>query len=57
MNIRNKYNLLSSEERDLNLINKIKVLKDQCIIEQNKEYYYLSNLLTVDIYIDNELYR
>jgi predicted negative regulator of RcsB-dependent stress response len=52
MSIREKYQLLATENYNLELLNKIKVLRDQCIFEQNKEYYYLCNLLIIDICIE-----
>lgn len=52
MDIREKYNLLSKQAYSHELINQVKDLRDQAILSQNREYYYLANLLIVDIYID-----
>lgn len=52
MTIREKYNILSAQKYDDKLIDRIKILRDQCLLEQNKEYFYLCNLLIIDIYIE-----
>ena len=52
MTIREKYNILTTYVRDDKLIDMIKGLRDQCLLEQNKEYLYLCNLLIIDIYIE-----
>lgn len=57
MDIKEKYQqLLKNENKTLYLIDKVKTLRDQCVMEQNNEYFYLCNLLIVDIYIDNNEY-
>lgn len=56
MTIREKYNILANSVQEDKLIDKIKSLRDLCLLEQNKEYLYLCNLLIIDIYIEkNEL--
>lgn len=56
MDIRDKYNLLANQPFSSELVTQVKELRDQCIITQNREYFYLCNLLLVDIYLDANNY-
>lgn len=55
MNIKDTYNVLLT--KDLTIINfdEVTELRNQCKLENNYEYYYLSTLLQIDIYINENL--
>ncbi len=52
--IRERYQELLGKEYKFDLIDEVVDLKTQCIKEQNKEYYFLCNLLIIDIYIEHQ---
>ncbi|HHU56390.1 MAG TPA: hypothetical protein GXZ48_06865 [Acholeplasmataceae bacterium] len=52
MNIKEIYQNLISKQPSLNLLEQAKNLRDQCVLQQNQEYYYLANLYIIDIYIE-----
>ncbi|MFA7435368.1 MAG: tetratricopeptide repeat protein, partial [Bacilli bacterium] len=56
MNIKNVYNELSTKELKLSDFDEILELKNQCKIEMNQEYLYLSDILIIDLYINEGLY-
>ncbi len=53
MNIREQFANLLKKDKSFSLIKEVNSLKDQCIRENNKEYYYQCILLTADIYIEH----
>lgn len=55
MDIREKYNLLLNYDLDLSMIKAVIELKNECKLNNNYEYFYLSNLLIIDIYINENL--
>lgn len=56
MDIRKTYQELLQANLTLKDINQINDLKKQCRRENNQEFYYLSNLLIIDIYIEEKMY-
>lgn len=54
LNIREQFAILEQKDKTFSLLNEINVLKDQCIKENNKEYYYECILLTADVYIEHQ---
>lgn len=52
MDFKIKYQELLNLPYDNNTIDKVKEFNNYCVESQNKEYYYLSNLLIVDNYTD-----
>ncbi len=52
--IREKYQELLTKEYSYSLINEVNELKSQCVREQNKEYYFLCDILLIDIYIEHQ---
>ena len=56
MDIKKTYQDFLQRDLDINDINEINELKKQCRRENNHEYYYLSNLLLIDIYIEEKMY-
>lgn len=55
MRIRDLYQKLAKLNPSMDLIEDVKTLKNQCLIEQNNEYFYLASLLLIDIYIQYEM--
>ena len=56
MEIRNKYYSLINRGLTINEINEVIDFKNECKLQNNNEYFYLANLLIVDIYINEGLY-
>ncbi len=56
MNIKEVYYELTKKDLSLADFKTIVELKNQCIIEMNQEYLYLSDILIIDIYINENLY-
>ena len=57
MDIREKYNLLLNYDLDLSMIKAVIELKNECKLNNNYEYFYLTNLLIIDIYINENLFK
>ncbi|MDD3123583.1 MAG: hypothetical protein PHC62_08755 [Candidatus Izemoplasmatales bacterium] len=55
MNIRDTYNKLANQELNLKLFNSVVELRNECKATNNFEYLYLSTLLMIDIYINENL--
>lgn len=53
MNIREQFENLLKKDKSFSLIKEVNSVKDQCIKENNQEYYYQCILLTADIYIEH----
>lgn len=56
MIIRDKYNALLNRDLKIEDILEINEFKKMCKRENNHEYFYLSNILIIDIYIEEKLY-
>ena len=56
MNIREIYDQLSNQELSLEIFNQVVTLRNECKITNNYEYFYLSTLLMIDIYINEGLF-
>ena len=54
MNIKQQFEILLDKEYKFSLINEVNALKEQCILENNTEYYNKCNLLISDIYIEHQ---
>lgn len=56
MTIKEIYNELSSKSLKLSNFNEIINLKNKCKLEMNNEYLYLSDILIIDLYINEGLF-
>jgi hypothetical protein len=56
MSIKEKYKELTQKELTLNEFQEIVELKNQCKLEMNQEYLYLSDILIIDLYINENLF-
>lgn len=55
MDIRERYNYLLEKKLNLDNIDEVISLKNECKFNNNYEYFYLTNLLIMDIYINENL--
>ena len=57
MNARNTYYSLLNRNLTIDEINEVIEFKNSCKLDNNLEYFYLANILIMDIYINEKLYN